>query len=56
MDLVKTARKLRWRRKKAGWVTRFADFLGRSRKLTLFAGLVALLGGARGAQKRLSHG
>src|SRR5205807_1645811 len=44
MDIVKTARKLRWRRKKAGWLTRFAGFLGRSRKLTLFAGLVALLG------------
>jgi hypothetical protein len=56
MDVVKTASKLSWHRKKAGWLTRFAGFLGRSRKLTLFAGLVALLGGARGAQKRLSHG
>jgi len=56
MDVRKTARKLRWRRKKAGWVTRFAAFVGRSRRLTLFAGLVALLGGARGAQKLISQG
>ena len=56
MDVAKTARKLRWRRKKAGRLMRFAGVVGRSRKLTLFAGVVALLGGARGAQKRLSHG
>jgi hypothetical protein len=56
MDVRKIERKLWWRKKRAGWVTRFAGFVGRSRKLRLFAGLVALLGGARGAQKRLSHG
>jgi hypothetical protein len=56
MDVRKTARKLQWRRKKAGWMTPFAAFVGRSKRLTLVAGLVALLGGARGAQKLITHG
>jgi hypothetical protein len=56
MNVLKTPRRLRWREQKAGWLTRSARFLGRSRKLAFFAGLVALFGGAREAQKRLSHG
>jgi hypothetical protein len=56
MNVPKTIGKLWWRKKKAGWMLRTAQFLGRSRNLAFFAGAVALFGGAREAQKRLSHG
>jgi hypothetical protein len=56
MNVPTMLRKLRWRRQKAGWLVRSARFVGRSRKLAFFAGLVALAGGAREAQKHLSHG
>jgi hypothetical protein len=49
-------RKLRWRKKKTSWMLRSARMAGRSRRLTLFAGAVALLGGAREAQRRLARG
>jgi hypothetical protein len=42
-------------RRRTSWRVRAATFLGKSRKVALFAGLVALLGGARQAQKHLGH-
>jgi hypothetical protein len=42
-------------RRRTSWRRRAAAFLGRSRNVALFAGLVALLGGARQAQKHLGH-
>ena len=56
MNVPKTVGKLWWRKKKAGRMLRAARYVGRSHRLAFFAGLVAVLGGARGAQKRLSHG
>ena len=53
MDALATVRKVWWKRKKAGWFVRMARFVGRSRNLTLFAGAVALLGGAREARRRV---
>lgn len=55
MDVLRVARKLWWRKKKVGWTLRTARFLGRSRRLAIFGGAVAVLGGARQAQKRLAH-
>ena len=56
MNVPKTVGKLWWRKKKAGWTVRAARYVGRSRRLAFFAGTVAVVGGAREAQKRLSHG
>jgi hypothetical protein len=55
MDMIEMARKLWWRKKKVGWTVRLARTVGRSDRIAIFAGLVALLGGARGLQRRLSH-
>ena len=43
MEVIRMARKLWWRKKKAGWTVRVTR------------ALVALAGGARGLQRRLSH-
>lgn len=56
MQMTRMARKLWWRKKKVGWSVRLARALGRNERIALFAGLVALAGGARGLQRRLSHG
>jgi len=52
MDLVRLVRRLWWQKKEVTWTMRLARFLGRSRKLALFAGIVALLGGARELRRR----
>src|SRR5207302_729155 len=52
MDALAAVRKAWWKKKKAGWFVRTARFVGRSRNLTVFAGAVALLGGAREARRR----
>jgi len=54
MDALAAVRKVWWKKKKAGWFVRTARFVGRSRNLTLFAGAVALLGGAREARRRVA--
>lgn len=56
MSVVRIARKANWRKKKIGWTVRAANAVGRSPRLAVFAGLVAVLGGARGMQRRLRHG
>lgn len=56
MTILKTARKLWWRKKKVGWTMRVARVLGRSQRIAIFAGLVGLAGGARGLRRRLIHG
>lgn len=56
MEMMRMARKLWWRKKKVGWTVRVARFFGRNERIALFAGLVALAGGARGLQRRLTHG
>ena len=55
MELTRIARKLWWRKKKTGWTVRIARALGRNERIAVFAGLVALAGGARGLQRRLTH-
>lgn len=54
MDALAAVRKVWWKKKKTGWFVRAARFAGRSRNLTLFAGAVALLGGAREARRRVA--
>jgi hypothetical protein len=44
-----------WRKKKVDWYVRVARFMARSRTLTVLGGVVALLGGARRAQKRIAR-
>jgi hypothetical protein len=48
-------RKLWWRKQKVTWTTKLVRYFSRSRSLALFAGLVALLGGAREMRRRSSH-
>jgi hypothetical protein len=46
----------RWqRKKKVSWTERLAGFFSPSRAIALFAGLVALLGGARELRRRTSQ-
>lgn len=53
--MIGLVRKLWWRKKKIGWTARVARALGRNERIAIFAGIVALFGGARGLQRRLSH-
>jgi hypothetical protein len=55
MGALALVRKLWWRKQKVTWTMKLARFFSRSRGLALFAGLVALLGGAREMRRRTSH-
>jgi hypothetical protein len=55
MGVLELARKLWWRKQKVTWTMRLARFFSRSRSVALFAGLVALIGGAREMRRRASH-
>jgi hypothetical protein len=51
MSAIGVARNVWWRKKKANWFVRAARVAGRSRKLTLFGGAVAVIGGAGGVRR-----
>jgi len=54
MAILKFLPRLWWQKKKVSWTVRLARSLSRSRTIALFAGAVAVLGGARELRRRTS--
>jgi hypothetical protein len=55
MDVPESVRRLWPGRKKESWYARAGHAVSRTRNLALAAGLLAVLGGAWGAQRALTH-
>ena len=56
MDVPERVRNLWPSRRNQSWYARAGHEVGKTRNLAIVAGLLAVIGGAWGAQRRLSHG
>jgi hypothetical protein len=56
MDVPERVRNVWPSRRKESWYERAGHEVGKARNLAIVAGVLAVVGGAWGAQRRLTHG